>query len=106
MAVSRVLVPGFGVADSASQGGVAVTLGETTGDPKEVVLVNVALASEAERAGLAVGDVVLEVDGVAVHSMTEARAKLAGPMGDDVVVKFRRGEDTDSVRVAREAVRK
>ena len=35
-----------------------------------------------------------------------ARAKLAGPMGDDVVVKFRRGEDTDSVRVAREAVRK
>jgi hypothetical protein len=92
--------------EPASLGGVAVTLGETSGDPKEVVLVDVALASEAERAGLAVGDVVLQVDGLAVHSMAEARAKLAGPMGDDVVVKFRRGEETDSVRVAREAVRK
>jgi len=70
------------------------------------VLVDVAQASEAERAGLAAGDVLLQVDGVAVHTMAETRGKLAGPLGDDVVVKFRRGEETDSVRVAREPVRK
>jgi hypothetical protein len=92
--------------EPASVGGVAVTLGETSGDPREVVLVDVAQGSEAERAGLAAGDVVVQIDGVAVHAMGEARARLAGAMGDDVVVQFRRGEETDSVRVAREPVRK
>jgi hypothetical protein len=38
--------------------------------------------------------------------MAEARVKLSGPLGDDVVVKFRRGETIDSLRVAREPVRK
>jgi hypothetical protein len=91
--------------EPASVGGVAVTLGEA-GDTHEIVLVDVAQASEAERAGLAAGDVVLQIDGAPVHSMADARAKLAGPMGDDVVIQFRRGEETDSVRVAREPVRK
>ena len=82
-----------------------MTLGET-GDPKEVVLVDVAQASEAERAGLSAGDAILSIDGVAVRGMADARAKLAGPIGDNVVIQYRRGEETDSVRVAREPVRK
>jgi hypothetical protein len=92
--------------EPAAAGGVAVTLGETDGDAREVTLVNVAESSEAERAGLAVGDILLAVDGVPVHTMAEARGRLAGPLVDDVVLQFRRGEAVDSVRVAREPIRK
>lgn len=92
--------------DPGSSGGVAVTLGDTSGDPGEIVLVAVASGSEAERAGLAPGDTILEIDGSVVHTMVDARAKLGGPLSDDVVVKFRRGETVDSVRIAREPVRK
>jgi len=92
--------------EPASSGGVAVTLGETTGDPREVVLVNVAEASEAERAGLVAGDVLLAIDGASVAAMADARARLAGPVGDDVVLKYRRGDAVQSVRLGREPVRK
>ena len=92
-------------ADPAASGGVAVTLGETS-EPREVVVAAVAESSEAERAGLAPGDVLLEVDGARVHAIDEARAKLNGPLGDDVVVKLRRGERTETIRVARERVRR
>lgn len=91
--------------DPAATGGVAVTLGETS-EPREVVLVAVAEGSEAERAGLEPNDVVVEIDGVRVHTIEEARAKLNGPIADDVVVKVRRGEKVESVRVAREGVRR
>ncbi len=101
---------GSGGADTAvdpgASGGVAVTLGETSGDPREVVLVAVAEGSEAERSGLAAGDTVLEVDGVSVHSIGEARARLSGPLSADVVVKVRRGDGDESVRLAREPVRR
>jgi protocatechuate 3,4-dioxygenase beta subunit len=92
--------------EPASTGGVAVTLGETAGDPREVTLVDVAEASEAERAGLVAGDVILAIDGKPVHSMTDARARLAGPLGEDVILQYRRGDAVDSVRVGREPVRK
>jgi len=93
-------------AEPASSGGVAVTLGELSGEPTEVVLAGVADGSEAERAGLLTGDIVKEVDGVAVHSMADARAKLSGPLGVDVVVTRVRGDATEAVRVPREAVRR
>lgn len=89
----------------AAGGGVAVTLGET-GAPVEVVVVSVVEGSEAERAGLAPGDVVTAVDGVDVHSMQEARGKLAGPVADDVLVTVRRGDEPLTLRVSREAVRR
>jgi hypothetical protein len=92
-------------ADPAASGGVAVTLGETS-EPREVVLVSVAEGSEAERAGLAPNDVIVEIDGTRVHTIEEARAKLNGPIGDDVVLKLRRGERTETVRVSREQVRR
>src|SRR5262249_55580123 len=91
--------------DATARGNVAVTLGEVS-DAHEVVLVNVAETSEAERAGLAPNDTLLEVDGAPVHTIAEARAKLAGPLGDDVVLKLRRGARVLSIRVAREEVRR
>jgi protocatechuate 3,4-dioxygenase beta subunit len=92
--------------EAATSGGVAVTLGETGDDPREIVLVDVARGSEAERSGLMVGDALLSVDGAPVHTIADARRGLAGPLVDDVVLEFRRGEIVDAVRVARERVRK
>ncbi len=97
---------GGGGAEPAAAGGVAITLGETGGDPREVVIVSVAEGSEAERAGLAPGDTLLEVDRAAVHTMGEARARLSGPLADDVVVAVRRAGKTETLRVPREPVRR
>ncbi|HSO40594.1 MAG TPA: carboxypeptidase regulatory-like domain-containing protein [Labilithrix sp.] len=96
------------VAEPLTTGGVAVTLGETAAglEAAEVVIVAVSENSEAERAGLAVNDLVAEVGGVAVRSITDARARLSGPVHDDVVVKVKRGERTLTLRVAREQVRR
>ena len=86
-------------------GSVAVTLGET-GDPREVVVVAVAEGSEAERAGLAPGDAIVSIEGAAVTTMEDARAKLSGPLGDDVLLTVHRGDHEESLRVAREPVRR
>jgi hypothetical protein len=86
-------------------GGVAVTLGET-GTPVQVVVVSVADGSEAERAGLTPGDVLATVDGSAVSSIEDARARLSGPLTDDVVVAVRRGDRSMALRVPREVVRR
>ena len=87
----------------AGSGGVAITLGEN-GEQGEVLVVAVAEGSEAERASLAPGDVLVSVDGVHVHSIAEARAHLAGPLIEDVVVERRRGSRSDALCVPREAV--
>ena len=63
-------------------------------------------ASEAERGGLVAGDVIIEVGGAKVASITDARARLSGPIHDDVLVKVRRGERVVALRIAREAVRR
>jgi hypothetical protein len=89
----------------AASGGVAVTLGETD-EPVEVVVLSVVPGTEAERAGLAPGDVLTAVDGVDVRTMQEARAKLSGPVADDVLVGVRRGDRALTLRVTREAVRR
>jgi S1-C subfamily serine protease len=89
----------------AASGSVAVTLGET-GEPVDVVVVSVVPGSEAERAGLAPGDVVTAVDGAAVHTMEEARSRLSGPVADDVLVGVTRGDRPLTLRVTREAVRR
>jgi len=89
----------------AASGSVAATLGESD-EPVEVVLVSVVSGSEAERAGLEPGDVLTAVDGEAVHTMEEARARLSGPVADDVLVALRRGDRELTLRVTREAVRR
>jgi hypothetical protein len=91
--------------EPAASGNVAVTLGET-GAPVDVVVVSVAEGSEAERAGLAAGDVLVSIDGVVVHSMSEARTRLAGAVADDAVITVRRGDQQLTLRVTREAVRR
>jgi S1-C subfamily serine protease len=90
--------------DPSASGSVAVTLGET-GAPVEVQIASVVEGSEAERGGLAPGDTVVAVDGVAVTSMQDARTRMSGPIADDVVVQVRRGGELRMLRVAREAVR-
>jgi hypothetical protein len=91
--------------ESSATGSVAVTLGET-GEPVEVVIVSLVEGSEAERAGLAPGDVLLAIDGASVATMGEARTRLSGPLADDVVLRVRRGDQTLALRVARESVRR
>ncbi len=91
--------------EPGASGNVAVTLGETDA-PVEVVVVHVVEGSEAERAGLAPGDVMLTVDGAHVASMSEARAKLQGPVADDVLLGVRRADQTLTLRVTRESVRR
>ncbi|MCC6902382.1 MAG: carboxypeptidase regulatory-like domain-containing protein [Polyangiaceae bacterium] len=93
--------------DPTVSGSVAITLGERgSGDELDVVIVHVADASEAERAGLAVGDVVLAVDGHDVVDMRDARARLSGPVKTDVVVEVDRGGGSVKLRVSREQVRR
>jgi protocatechuate 3,4-dioxygenase beta subunit len=75
-------------AEPLATGGVAVTLGETAAGltAPEVVIVAVAEGSEAERAGLLANDLVAEVAGARVSSITDARARLSGPVHADLVV--------------------
>lgn len=95
-------------AEPLTTGGVAVTLGETAAglEAAEVVLVAVAEASEAERAGLLANDVLFEVDRVRVRTIADARARLAGSVRDDVVVTVKRGDKRVVLRVTREQVRR
>jgi hypothetical protein len=90
--------------EPAASGSVAVTLGET-GAPVEVQIVAVVEGSAAERGGLAPGDTVVSVDGAAVSSIDDARARMNGPVADDVVLQVRRGGELRALRVAREALR-
>ncbi len=94
--------------EPTATGGVAVTLGETAEGPEgpEVVVAAVAEGSEAERGGLLANDVLLEVSGARVKSMSEARARLSGPVHDDVVLRVRRNDRVIVLRVAREQVRR
>jgi hypothetical protein len=85
---------------------VAVTLGEAveSDGSRDVVVVLVAEGSEAERAGLLAGDAITDVDGVAVHTIEQARDKLGGPPGTDVVLGIRRASGATRIRVGREMV--
>ena len=107
--VKVVIVRGeAGAKEPLATGGVAVTLGETIAglDPSEVVIVTVSEGSEAERGGLAPNDIVVEIGGAKPINVVDARARLSGPLHDDVLVKVRRGEQVIPLRLAREAVRR
>ena len=92
-------------ADATAACSVAVTLGERGTDPVEVVIVDVSELSEAERAGLRPGDVLVAVDGVEPVDMHDARARLSGPESSDVVIEVRRDDGTHRFTTARERVR-
>ena len=104
--VKIVLVRGEPLAaEPLATGGVAVTLGETAAGltAAEVVIVAVAEGSEAERAGLAARTTSSSRSAARTStSITDARARLSGPVHDDVVVKVKRGERVvDAPRPAR-----
>lgn len=95
-----------GESEPAAVANVAVTLGERiAGSEREVVIVNVAAGSEAERAGVRRGDVLWSVDDDVVADMADARALLGGSDGSDVILELERDGETAFVRVRREAVR-
>ncbi len=96
-----------GDAEPAASGSVAVTLGERTEQGEVfVVVVHVAPSSDAESAGLRAGDVLGAVDGVVPESMDDARARLSGPAGSDVIVTVHREATEKRVRLQRERVRR
>lgn len=90
--------------ESLATGGLAITLAEGAG--RELVIAQVAEGSEAERAGLREGDVLLSIDGVRPTDLRDARLRLSGAPGSDVVVEITRDGDTLRLRVAREPVRR
>lgn len=107
--VKLVIVRGeAGAKEPIATGGVAVTLADndTPDDENNVFVIAVSEGSEAERGGLSVNDVLLEVGGKPVTTIAEARARLSGPVSDDVLIKVRRGDRTVVLRVSREAVRR
>jgi hypothetical protein len=98
---------GTGPSESVGPASLAVTLGERAGAVgEEVVIVDVAAGSEAERAGLHAGDVLRAVDGVDVDEMTDARRRLSGNEGSDVILDLTRATEPLSINVRREAVRR
>jgi len=97
------LEPNAAEDEPARPGGVAVTLGERGAS---VVIVLVAQASEAERAGLQAGDVLVTVDRVAPTSLSDARERLSGAPGSSVVLEVRRASGAERLQVTRELVRR
>ncbi len=92
---------------SLAPGSVAIGLGERGNAPNiEVVVVSVAESSEAERAGVEPGDVISALDGVRPTSMADARARLSGQPGSDVVLELSRASAALRLRVLREAIRR
>jgi len=90
-----------------AQGSVAIGLGERGTAPNlEVVVVNVAESSEAERAGVEPADVLSAIDGTRPTSMADARARLSGQPGSDLVLEVQRAGATLRFRVLREATRR
>jgi protocatechuate 3,4-dioxygenase beta subunit len=105
--VEIILHPGNTDPGSDAHASVAITLGERPSSTGvEVVIVNVAAGSEAERADLRAGDVLRAVDGWDVRGMAEARRYLGGSDGSDVIVELDRDGEWLSLDVRREAVRR
>ncbi len=104
--VKITLTGGPGGREARGAGSVAVTLAQRRG---VVVVLLVPPGSEAEAAGIEPGDEISAVDGFDVRSIDDARRRLTGPLGEDVVVTLRReeeGEESTIVRVRRERVRR
>lgn len=92
----------------ASSVSVAVTLGTREAGPDlvELVIEQVGPNSEAERAGVLAGDVLVAVGGTPVPSQDGARRLLDGPLGSDVVLELRRAGERLLKSVPRETVRR
>jgi hypothetical protein len=84
-------------------GNLAITLREQTVDGARAILIkSVVEGSEAERAGLRQDDTVVSIDDHTPTSLEDARKRLAGPVGDDVLVVVARAGREERLRVLRE----
>lgn len=93
--------------EPSATGGVAVTLAERRhGGRTDVAIVEVAAGSEAEHTGLIMGDLLRRIDNTVPASLGDARRRLAGPDGSDVVIEVLRNDATMTLRVKRERVRR
>jgi hypothetical protein len=101
------LSPHGAESEPVAPGNVAITLGERGTAPQlDVVIVSVADGSEAEHAGIEPGDVVVAIDGARPSSMSDARLKLSGQPGSDLVIEVSRAGAPLRFRVPREAIRR
>lgn len=93
--------------EAIGRGGVAVTLGERDVEGNvHVIVVLVAEASEAERAGLRRGDRIVSIGSETPNTMKEARALLSGPVGESVIVEVERGDGRHTLSIPREEVKR
>ncbi|HET9953143.1 MAG TPA: carboxypeptidase regulatory-like domain-containing protein, partial [Polyangiaceae bacterium] len=89
--------------ENGESSGVAILVSQRAAD---VVISEVARGSEAERAGLLIGDLVRAVDGVRPERAEQARERLAGRAGSDVLLELERQGQLLRLRVGREELRR
>jgi protocatechuate 3,4-dioxygenase beta subunit len=87
----------------ASGSTVAITLTASNG---HLVITAVAAGSEAERAGLRMGDEIIAIDGATVREPSDARNRLSGPENQDVLIEIQRQTSRWKLRTVREQVRR
>jgi len=72
----------------------------------DIAIASVAPGGEAERAGITAGDTLIAIEGVHPASLADARARLSGPDGTDVLLEVHRQGKPIKLRIAREPVRR
>ena len=89
-------------------GSLAITLAEKSG---AVTIVDVPEGGEAEHASIEPGDRIVTLAGRPVLTIEDARERLSGPLGEDVIIEVERSMPNGStielrLRVRRESVRR
>jgi len=89
-------------------GSLAITLAEKSGS---VTIVDVPEGGEGEHAGIEPGDRIITLAGRGVLTIEDARERLSGPLGEDVIIQIERAMPTGEplellLRVRRESVRR
>ena len=93
-----------GKAGPAVTAGVAVTLAASPSGSGALVQA-VVPGSEADRVGVRVGDLIVQIDGVAPANERDALQRLRGPERHEVLLAIQRGQETVELRVPRERIR-
>ena len=90
-------------AGPAVMAGIALTFKEA--GSSGMLVAAVIPGSSADRAGMAAGDLVVRIDGVAPSTVADAMHRLRGPERQDALFEVQRGTETMKVRVPRERIR-
>jgi len=100
--------PDVDVTQVRSQASLAVTLAsEVAGGTRLIVFEHVPYGGEAQRAGIMPGDRFLAANGAPVRTLEQARRRLSGPLGSDMVLEVGRPPDFRwRVRIRRERLRR